>query len=192
MSDDQKAKERRAKQTVNNLLLSLLATAGLVLLVILVVPRDDSSRIQKVDYVSIAQQAATSSARKIVIPDLPKGWWSNKAEWLSKPIDAVPRFESGFVGPKNEYLGITQAFGVNPTWTALTLKDVVLEKNFSNSGSPIKWSIYKSPVVHDPVKTMDVIWAGSFGNDEVLLYGTATENQFKTFTQTIEKQLEGK
>ena len=189
MSD---AKERRAKQTVNNLLLSLLATVGLVIFIVLVVPRDDSSRIPKIDYVAVAEQASISSKNHIIAPSLPSGWWSNQATWLANPVDAVPRFEVGFVGPKNEYIGMTQAFGVNPTWLALETKDVVLLKTFNNSGSSIVWSIYKSAEVHDPAQTKDVIWLASVGSDAIELYGTASDAQFKTLSQNIEKELEKK
>ena len=189
---DQKAKEHRAKQTVNNLLLSLLVSVGLVVVMILIVPRDDSSRIAHIDYKAVAQQASEASKHEVLAPELPAGWWSNKATWLSTPVDAVPRFEVGFVGPKNQYIGVTQAFGVNPTWIALTLKDVVIQKNFQNSGSTIQWSIYKSPEVHTPAKTRDIIWIANLDQDAVLLYGDGTEAEFKAFTKSIEKQLGAK
>ena len=189
MSD---AKERRAKQTVNNLLLSLLATVGLVIFIVLVVPRDDSSRIPKIDYVSVAQQASISSKHEIVAPTLPTGWWSNQATWLANPVDAVPRFEVGFVGPKNEFIGMTQAFGVNPTWLALETKDVVLLNTFSNPGSSIVWSIFKSADVHEPALTKDVIWLASVGTDAIELYGTASDSQFKVLSKNIETELENK
>jgi hypothetical protein len=189
---EKSAKDHRAKQTVNNLLLSLLVSVGMVLVIILIVPRDDSSRIPHIDYVAVAEQASTSSKHNIVAPELPKDWWSNQATWLGEPVDAVPRFEVGFVGPNNEYIGLTHAFGVNPTWLALTLKDVVLEKNFTNEGSSIKWDIYRSAEVHDPVLTRDYIWVATVGTDAVLLYGTGTEVQFKVLSKNIEAQLEGK
>jgi hypothetical protein len=189
---EQAAKERRAKQTVNNLLLSLLATAGMVLMLVLVVPRDDSSRIPKVDYTAIAQQAATSSKQAIIAPELPEGWWSNKATWLANPVDAVPRFEAGFVGPKNQYIGMAQAFGVNPTWLALTLKDVVLEKNYSNAGSSVVWGVYKSPKVNTPPKTKDVIWIATVGADAVMIYGDGSVAEFEAFTKAIESKLGAK
>jgi hypothetical protein len=189
---DQKAKEHRAKQTVNNLLLSLLVCVGLVVVLILIVPRDDSSRIAHIDYKSVAQQASEASKHEVLAPELPSGWWSNKATWLSTPVDAVPRFEVGFVGPKNQYIGMTQAFGVNPTWIALTLKDVVIQKNYQNSGSTIQWSIYKSPEVHTPAKTRDIIWIANIDQDAVLLYGDGTAAEFTAFTKAIEKQLGAK
>ncbi len=189
---DQKAKEHRAKQTVNNLLLSLLVSVGLVVVLILIVPRDDSSRIAHIDYKAVAEQAATASKHEVLAPKLPTDWWSNKATWLATPVDAVPRFEVGFVGPKNQYIGMTQAFGVNPTWLALTLKDVVITKKFKNAGSTLEWSIYKSAEVHTPAKTRDVIWIANIDQDAVLLYGDGTEAEFTAFTKSIEKQLGAK
>lgn len=190
---EQSAKERRAKQTVNNLLLSLLATAGLVLLIILVVPRDESNRIPHINYNAVAAQAAASSKLPIIAPELPKGWWANNATWYENPVDAVPRFEAGFVGPNNNtYIGLVEGFDVNPTWSALNLKDVVLEKNYQNSGSLVKWSIYKSAEVHNPPKSRDEIWVATFGNNQILIYGTAAKSSFVAFTQTIEQKLAGK
>lgn len=189
---DQKAKERRAKQTVNNLLLSLLATAGLVLVLIFIVPRDDSSRIPHIDYAAVAEQASIASEKDVLAPALPKDWWSNKATWLGQPVDAVPRFEVGFVGPNNQYIGMTQAFGVNPTWLALTLKDVVLSKEHKNPGSNFVWSIYQSPVVNNPPKTRDIIWITNVDEDSILLYGDGAEKEFKEFTLSIEKELGAK
>ena len=188
---DQKAKEHRAKQTVNNLLLSLLATAGMVLVLILIVPRDDSSRIPKIDYIAIAEQATVSTGNGIAAPTIEAGWWSNQAKWFGSPIDAMPRFAVGFVSPKNDYIGMTHAFGVNPTWLALSLKDVVLEKNFSNPSSDVEWGIYRSAEVHDPVQTRDYMWVATVGSNAILLYGTAPESDFKKLSTSIENELKG-
>lgn len=162
----------------------------MVLLIILIVPRDDSSRIPRIDYVAVAEQATKASNKNVFSPELPKDWWSNKATWLGDPVDAVSRFEVGFVGPKNQYIGMTQAFDVNPTWVALTLKDVVIEKNYKNPGSSIEWNIYKSPEVRTPAKTRDIIWIANYGNDAVLIYGDGSEAEFKAFTKAIESEME--
>lgn len=177
---------------MNNLLLSLLATAAMVLLIILVVPRDESSRIPKIDYTAVAAEASESSGKQIIVPVIPNDWWSNQAQWLGNPVDAVPRFEVGFVGPKNEYIGQTQAFGVNPTWIALSLKDVVLAETFTNPGSELKWEVFKNPVQREQPKTRDTIWMLQYEGDAILLYGTADKSQFGGFTKSIESQLVAK
>ena len=66
------AAQRRAKQTLNNLLLSLAATVGVMVLLVLAVPRDDSNRVQPVDYVAIAEQAAAETSEKLLVPTIPK------------------------------------------------------------------------------------------------------------------------
>ena len=158
---------------------------------ILIVPRDDTSRIPRIDYAAVAAQASEANDKKIVSPKLPEGWWSNQATWLGAPVDAVSRFEVGFVGPKNEYIGMTHAFGINETWLALSLRDVVLENEYQNSGSETMWSSYRSPEINQPPKTRDVMWVTRIGDDAILLYGTATEKQFETFTRSIETELKG-
>lgn len=163
----------------------------MVLLIILVVPRDETNRIPKIDYVAVAAEASKSSGEQIIVPELPTGWWSNQAKWLGQPTDAVPRFEVGFVGPKNEYIGEAHAFGVNPTWIALSTKDVVLLENYQNPGSRFRWEIYQSPEVHEPAKTKDTIWMLQFEGNAFQLYGTASKAQFIEVTKSIEKQLGG-
>lgn len=159
------------------------------MVLILIVPRDDSSRIPRIDYVSVAQQAAESSMNPIIAPELEKDWWSNQAKWLGNPVDAVPRFEVGFVGPKNEFIGMIQAFGVNPTWLALTLKDVVLEKNYSNPASEIVWSIHGAPEGNDQPRARDYFWVATLGENAILLYGTGTQAQFEALSRSIEAKL---
>lgn len=139
MSDDAAAK-RRARQTVINLLLSLAATLGIVIVTILAVPRDDSNRIEPVDYKAAVSQAEQASNLNILAPELPQGWWSNRAKWRGATADGVHYFETGFVGPQNQYVRLIQAFDVNPTWVALASKDFAPNSD-SLAGSPdwTKW-----------------------------------------------------
>jgi hypothetical protein len=141
MSEDAAAK-RRAKQTVNNLVLALLASLGVMLALVLVVPRDDSNRIQSVDYKAIAAEAQASSGQQIIAPELPAGWWSNSARWTAKPADGVQNWYSGFVGPKNQYIGLTQAFGINPTWLAFQLKNSA--KTGTQAVGDKTWDVYEA------------------------------------------------
>jgi len=182
------AAQRRARQTVVNLALSLLATIGLVVAIVLIVPRDDTSLIQRIDFVAVAKDAVRVSNEAIVVPDLPEGWWSNKAEWSANPVDAVPAFTAGFVGPKNEYIGMIQGFNANPTWLALKLKDVEL-----TGGLPVgyrTWDIYTSKVVHDPAESMDYIMVMTVNTDDfVLLFGNAAQQDFEYLATSIDSKL---
>lgn len=182
MSDG--AAKRRARQTVNNLVLSLLATIGLVVVLVLIVPRDNTNHIPAVDATKIAATASESFGKEIVIPKLPTKWWANKATWTPDPIDTVPAFKAGFVGPNNEYVGETMGFNANPTWLALKLQGTLETGSFGN------WQIFESQVKHEPAETMDYIMVRTLGTDYILLYGTAKAADFQVLANSIDLQLE--
>ena len=71
--------QRRAKQTIRNLVLSLIVTMGLVAAIYLGVPRDDSNRIAAVDYQTISIDASESLGQQALSPEVPEDWWANAA-----------------------------------------------------------------------------------------------------------------
>lgn len=187
MSEDAAAK-RRARQTVNNLVLALIASLGIMLAIVLIVPRDDSNRIQKVDYKSVALEAKASSGKQVIAPELPAEWWSNSARWSPKPVDGVQNWYVGFVGPKNQYIGLTQAFGINPTWLAFQLKG-----NLKTSTKKIglyTWDVYESSEVHSPPKTKDFAMVLNYNEqDTVIIYGVAHAEDFTAIANAIQVKL---
>jgi Protein of unknown function (DUF4245) len=187
MSEDAAAK-RRARQTVNNLVLALIASLGIMLAIVLIVPRDDSNRIQKVDYKSIAAEAHASSGKQIVAPGLPAGWWANSARWSPKPVDGVQNWYVGFVGPKNQYVGLTQAFGINPTWLAMQLKNN--SKTGTQAIGAYTWDIYEATEPHDPVKTKDFMMVLNYNpHDVAIIYGVAKPQDFVDIATAIQSKL---
>ena len=190
MSDS--AKERRARQTVNNLLLSMAATAGLVLAIVLATPRPTTSLIQPIDYVATAKAAAESSNLPVLAPALiDKGWYSNSARWNTNTPDQVDNWYVGFVGPNNQYLGLTQAFDSNPTWVMLQLKGDLPQGATTVGG--VRWTKWKTTVVNDPPKTRDLAWVAEVKSgsktDQILIYGTATPADFRKFATLVAARL---
>lgn len=188
MAEDAAAK-RRARQTVRNLLLSLIACAGLVLALVLIVPRDDSSRIQRVDYKSIAAEVQSSTGLNILVPNLPEGWWCNKATWTGKSPDGVKTWYLGLIGPKNQYVGLTQGFDVNPTWFVGQLGQgaAVLGPKYEGNG----WWRWDASPQHDPMQTKDHVWAfktkaiESAKGSSVLLYGAESVKDFYAIAEVL-------
>lgn len=128
------AAKRRARQTVINLILALAATLAIVAVVVWIVPRDESNKIQAIDYKSIAADVKTSSGLDVPVPaSLPEGWWANAARFNDKPADGVKTWHVGFVGPHNQYIGIDEGFASNQTWLAQQTKDYLA----NNDGRPI-------------------------------------------------------
>ena len=188
MSDS--AARHRARQTVINLILALGASIGLVVTLVLIVPRDDSSRIREIDYTAISQKAQEDSGFDVITITPPENWWSNNAMLTTNNIDTVPVFKAGFVGSDVKYVGYTQAFNANPTWLALSLNGKVLTKEYSSKH--YKWDVYESIVKNEPKKTMDYIMVLNYKDqDYMLLYGVAEDSEFKTFIDSIDEELWG-
>ena len=188
MSDS--AARHRARQTVINLILALGASIGLVVTLVLIVPRDDSSRIREIDYTAASQKAKADSGFEVITITPPENWWSNNAKLTTNNIDTVPVFKAGFVGSDIKYVGYTQAFNANPTWLALSLNGKVLTKEYSSKH--YKWDVYESIIKNEPKKTMDYIMVLNYKDqDYVLLYGVAEDSEFKTFIDSIDEELWG-
>ena len=64
----------RARKTVNNLVYSLLATVGVVVLIVLVVPRSDQPLDRAVDWRAVTAEAQQTREQTLVDPELPEGW----------------------------------------------------------------------------------------------------------------------
>ena len=183
MSEDSAAKHR-AKQTLRNLVLSLIACLGLVLAIVLIVPRDDSNRIQPVDYKASASQAASASGEEILAPEIPQGWWANRTNWVANPADGVAYWKVGFVGPKNQWIGMTQAFEVNPTWIALLSKN-----HMPNTESQIGFENWTKWVLAEGSEGERTLWTLERNGNLVALTGSGTEAEFGALATSIETEL---
>lgn len=177
------AAKRRARQTLNNLLLSLLATVGVMVLLVLAVPRDDSNRVQPVDYQAIAAAASGEVAGEILVPTIPVDWYSNAARFRSSAQDGVSNWYAGFVGPNNEFIAMTQGFEVNQTWIAL-----MLESNKQTGQIVIgdqTWIIYESARQNNPPRSKDYMMMLEYDSDAVFVYGVAPKEQLEDFATQI-------
>ncbi len=183
MSEDSAAKHR-AKQTLRNLILSLIACLGLVLAIVLIVPRDDSNRIQQVGYKASAAQAASASGEEILAPEIPQGWWANRTNWVANPADGVAYWKVGFVGPKNQWIGMTQAFEVNPTWIALLSKN-----HLPNTESQVGFENWTKWVLAEGSEGEKTLWTLERDGNLVALTGSGTEAEFGALGTSIETEL---
>ena len=183
------AAQRRAKQTLNNLLLSLAATVGVMVLLVLAVPRDDSNRVQPVDYVAIAEQAAAETSEKLLIPTIPVDWYSNAARYRSSDQDGVANWYVGFVGPNSEFLAMTQALDVNQTWIQLMLESNKPTGKVELAGQ--SWQIFESVRENNPPKSKDYMMVLEYDKNAVFVYGVAPTEVLEDFALQLTLQIEG-
>jgi hypothetical protein len=177
--------KHRAKQTVINLVLSLVACLGIVIVTVLAVPRDDSNRIKPVDYVAAADAAEASSKLNLVTPELPAGWWANQAKWNETAADGVKVWKVGFVGPKNQYVGVTQGFAVNPTWVAL--QTVGFEPDTASTAKNSRWTKWI------PGKNTDAdphLWTFEKDGNFIAMSSTASNAELDEFAALLEKEID--
>jgi hypothetical protein len=182
------AAKRRARQTLINLLLSLGATIGVMLVLILAVPRDDSNRVQAVDYKELAAQAASQAPGPLLVPAIPVDWYSNSARFRSATQDGVATWYAGFVGPNSEFIALTQGFDVNQTWLQIQLEankpteEVIL----GNS----TWEIFESTKQNNPQKSKDFLMVLEYDSNAVLVYGVAPRQQLEDFATQLSLLIE--
>jgi hypothetical protein len=182
------AAKRRARQTLINLLLSLGATIGVMLVLILAVPRDDSNRVQAVDYKELAAQAASQAPGPLLVPAIPVDWYSNSARFRSATQDGVATWYAGFVGPNSEFIALTQGFDVNQTWLQIQLEankpteEVIL----GNS----TWEIFESTKENNPQKSKDFLMVLEYDTNAVLVYGVAPRQQLEDFATQLSLLIE--
>jgi hypothetical protein len=179
------AAQRRAKQTIRNLILSLLVTLGLTAAIVLGVPRDDSNRIVPVDYQAIAETATSSLGTEPLAPPIPTDWYSNGAR-VENNLD-VQSWYVGFVTEDNQFLGLTQAFESNPSWLALTLQGNWQDGETEISG--LKWEIWPTLTPSSPPGTKEYALVHKYGDSVVVIFGTADLADFDSLATAIAAEM---
>lgn len=179
------AAERRAKQTVRNLIYSMLVTLSLTVVIVLLVPRDDTNRIQPVDYVGITQTVQASVDQTLIAPKLETDWWVNAAR-VEKDL-GVETWYVGYITPDDQYIGLTQAFESNPSWLANKLQGNWLDVTVEIEGRT--WEIWPTLLPSVPKGTKEYAMVHSFGDQAVVIYGTASEADFLKLATQISLDL---
>ncbi|HYI34482.1 MAG TPA: DUF4245 domain-containing protein, partial [Glaciibacter sp.] len=134
----------RARKTVNNLVLSLLATLVAVLVIVLLVPRSETPLYNDVDYHTVAAEAERSLDIPLADPELPAGWRANAAKWSQGGSAKVASWYVGFLTPSNQFIGLTQAIDANPTWLAEALQKQAAVETVNIEG--VTWDVYRNTV----------------------------------------------
>ncbi len=173
----------RSRKTMNNLVLSLLATLLAVFVLVLLVPRSDSVIERNVDYRSVASQAQAGVEESLASPELPAGWHANAAEWRSGPNDRVPSWYIGVLTPENEFIGLTQAFGADPTWLSDQLQQSPAADTVSIAD--VQWDVYHNTAPREDRGNFDYALATAAGTSTYLLVGTADESEFVALARAL-------
>jgi hypothetical protein len=180
----------RARKTVNNLVYSLLATLGVVLIVVLIVPRNDPGVVGKpVDWHSIASQGQGAEADPLLSPDLPAHWKANAAQLRTGASDGIDIWHIGFITPSQQYVGLDQGFHANDTWVATQLESVRATGSTTIGG--VTWVVYDNRQGQSQSKNITYGLVATHGTSTVVLSGTAKPSEFETVARALAPQLGG-
>lgn len=109
----------RSRQNLRNLIAALLVCGVVMLVMVLIVPRNDSPREFNVDFHAVAEQAQPGFEQQLATPEMGEQWRANAAE-IRTGADEVTEWYIGFVrfdGDKaRSYVGMSQGINANETW----------------------------------------------------------------------------
>ncbi|WP_111719244.1 DUF4245 domain-containing protein [Homoserinimonas sp. OAct 916] len=182
----QNSKNHRARQTPNNLVLSLLATVGVVILIVLIVPRGDQDHMPDVDYAQVASQAQTSVAETLFVPALPENWTANVAA-LRTGADDVLNWQIGLLTPSVEYIALKQGLDASPTWLAAELPTLQVTGEETVDG--VTWQVYDNRAASKGEGNLQFAVSTVTASSILVLHGTASDQEFHTVQATLADQI---
>ncbi len=184
----QNSANHRNRQTVNNLVYSLIATVALVIVIVLVVPRGNpTNTTPPVDYAAVAQEAQGSEPDRLLVPSLPEGWKANSAELRTKTADGVDSWYIGLLTPKGEYIGVTQGFDANDSWVA----DQVAKSRIAGTRDVdgVRWDVYDNRKASSDAGNVAYALTTDAGHSSIIVFGTADDAEFRTVASSLSDQI---
>lgn len=182
------AVKRRQRQTVKNLVGSLVASLAVVAVIVLLVPRSDEPIERDIDVPAVAAQAQVGIEQQLAVPELPEGWRSNAAELRDNRADGVTAWYAGYLTPSDEYAGMYQGLGANPTWTADLLANTIATGVTTIDG--VEWTVYDNRETTAEVGNARYGLVTEAGDSTFVLLGTASPAEFETLARAIAPAVE--
>jgi hypothetical protein len=181
------SERRRSNQTALNLVFALLASLGVVALVVLVVVRPSSIARDPVDYAAVAADAQGSVDVPLVVPDLPAGWTANRAELVTGQGDGIDSWQIGLLTPGEQYIGLVQGIRVDARW--ISEQTASAEATGSVTIGDHRWQVYDRRDADDPGNLAYIMTTES-GDSTVVLGGTAGDLEFGELADAVSAQLD--
>jgi hypothetical protein len=175
---------RRANQTTFNLVLALIASLGIVVFLVVVVVRPDAS-LPTVDFRAIGADAQDVDDR-FVVPDLPESWTANRSEFVGGSSDGVVRWETGLLTPDGEFITMIEGIEANESWIAAQVADARTDDDIRIAGQD--WAVYDRRDADDP-GNHEYALVTIAGDLTVVLYGTASDDEFEVLAAAIAEEL---
>lgn len=166
----------KKRKTVNNLVFSLLVSVGVMLLIVLIVPRGtDQWSGYEVNVAEAAEQNVVNAGRQLVAPLAPESWKAKQAVLKSEKGSDILYWFISYTTEHQAYAAVTQAFTksgaeVNETWVAGQLE--AQKPTGSEEIAGLTWTVYDHQ--NRSADEANVLFAlqTEVGDNTVLVYGT--------------------
>lgn len=176
-------RRRRANQSTKNLVLSLVASLGIVLFLVVVVVRQTPTP-PPVDYPSTAADASAALGTDVLAPTVPPAWSANRADLTAS--GGVREWYIGFLTDTDAFIALVQGFETNPTWLDDLLRGALGGEPVEIAG--VEWNLYDRRGV-DAVGSRQYALVTEAAESTIVLYGTASENEFALLATAIAADL---
>lgn len=176
------SRKHRAKQTVNNLVLSLLATLALVVVIVLIVPRSDKPIERDFNWSQIAAQLQPSVDVTLVDPELPAGWTSNAAEYRTNKA-GISSWYIGLISPEDQYVGIHQGINTDATWLSTLLEGNSPVSTATIDG--IEWDVYSNSAPAADRKLFHYALVTTAGPSTIVVLGEPSPEVFDSIATEL-------
>lgn len=168
---------KRASSSARGMLIATGATIAVVLPVYFLNPTYTAETYQRdIDVSTIARQAAGDAGYLPASPDLPEGWSSNYARWVTGRSDGVDFWEVGFLTSDTGFIQLTQTDDANPTWTAQRIGDAQVSGTRTIGG--LDWELLDAP-------NGDSVLTSEIDGSTVILNGEASLTEFDTMGEAV-------
>lgn len=182
----------RQRKTVNNLVFSLLVSLGLVLLMVLIVPRGAGGfEDHEVDVQELAEQASPSAGHALVAPEVPDGWKAKQAELRHDSDGQITYWYIGYTTADERYAAVVQAFTadgspVEERWIATQLEQQSATGADRIGG--VDWTVYDHADRSPDEANMLFGMEGEAGGTALLVYGTDRAETIMTLAASVAEQ----
>ncbi|MFD1720256.1 DUF4245 domain-containing protein [Amnibacterium endophyticum] len=174
---------RRSRQNTRNLVASLAATVGLVIVIVLLVPRGTGVEQPVIDVPQVVQQYRDTAGQPLIAPDLPASWRANAAQ-LRGAGDAASWYV-GWVVDGTGYAGLTEGLPGTDETLRSALDGAQPTGTTEIGGLP--WRVYDRRDLGDAAGNVAYGLATRIGDVRVAVYGTVSAGQVRDLAAAVAK-----
>lgn len=176
----------RQRKTLNNLILSLIVSLGMVAVIVLAVPRGDYQPDRSVDVAAVAEAAQATASMPLAVPELGEGWKATQAEVRTSSAEKVTFWYVGYIAPDKQFAAFKEAVGANPTWVAAQLENRSATGVETRSG--VEWTVYDYNTLTGDETNVRLGLTAEVDGITYIVYGTADSEHIWQLAEALAKQ----